>query len=570
MFRRPILLPVVLVLLLLSRVAECADETPVRALDLIPEDAAAAVAVDKVSDLRAKGERLFDETGMPRVAVTLAFQWLWGGAGVKRGIDENAAAAVVIAPEREADDDSRPVDGIIERLVLIVPVRDLDAMAANFELEADDMGQDQLVERHSRVLQLHGRHLYVGRHRQAVADCVNAERLAGTLSEAARKQYDDADILVLLGTEPWGHVWRELVDDMKKRVTLPGDPEGQQVARTLLRAVEGARYALAGVRVDDGIAVSLTVFLSDDPEVTEFLRTLRGGLEPSTLAGLPEGRPILAMAARGEGTQNVVIARSLMKLALATAGDVRSQFSDDERAELIAGFGRTWRQLNGSRLAVYRTDDPQQHGFMCLLAVFDPDDPQQFIDDARPLVRQVGQSLFRWSDEPDGPRLNVQFRRNAEQMGDRHVDVVQFDADAFEEELRAELAQMLGPQWHRLKICTVGSHVVVMLGSDASLLRGAVDNVRQGKRGLAEQEALRQADRRLHAGRKIESYFSIDEAYELGHLIEGQPPRRDATPCRHMTSTALTIHDDRVQLDVWVPTADIKTVARANGLTSDE
>jgi hypothetical protein len=437
-------------------------------------------------------------------------------------------------------------------------------------METGELKQDKLIRRLKRVLVLHGKHLYLGTHEQPVMDCVRGKRLATELSEASRAQYVDADILILLGTEPWGHVWRELVEDIKKRVILEGDPEAQKVARTLVRTVEGARYAVAGVRADDGIAVSLTAFLRDDPEVTEFLQTLRGGPEPSSLAGLPEGRPVVAMAARGQGTQNAVIARSLMKMAVITAWDIRSQFSDEERTKLIAGFGRTWRQLNGSRLAVYRTAKPDQQGLMCLVAVFDPDDAQKFIDDARPLVRQVGQSLFRWSDEPDGPQVGAEFHRRAGRLGDQNVDVLQFDAECLDDELRAELARILGTQWHRLKICTVGSHVVVMIGSDHGLLHAAVETIKKGGRGLADQQALREGDRRLHAGRKLEIHFSIDEGYELGRLIEEQQPKRDAVPCRHMTSTALTIHDDRVQLDVWVPTTDLKTVARINGLTTSD
>ena len=409
MFRSRLLLSGLFVLSLLPRIAASADLPPAGAMDLIPADAAAAVAIDNLSDLKAKGGRLFDATGMPRVSFTLAFQWMWGYLGIKRGINNDAAAAVLIAPERESDAESERFDEILERIVFVVPVEDVDAMASNFEKAAEDFDQEALVRFNKNVMLLHGKHLYLGTHERPVKDCVRGKRLATGLSESARGQYADADILLLLGTEPWGHFWRELVEDIKENVALDGDPEGQAVARSLVRIVEGARYAVAGVRVDDGIAVSLTAFLRDDPQVTEFLRTLRGGPEPSSLAGLPEGRPVVAMAARGEGTQNAVIARSMIKMALIAAWDVRAQFSNDERSKLITGFGRTWRQLNGSRLAAYRTESPDQTGLMCLLAVFDPDDPQKFMDDARPLVHQFGQSLFRWSDEPDGPQLGVKF-----------------------------------------------------------------------------------------------------------------------------------------------------------------
>jgi len=250
------------------------------------------------------------------------------------------------------------------------------------------------------------------------------------------------------------------------------------------------------------------------------------------------------------------------------SGDSFLEMHDDQ-SKLITGFSRTWSQLNGSRVAVYRTEKPDQHGLMCLLAVFDPDDPRQFIDTAHPLVRLVGQSLFRWSGEPDAPPLAVQFQRNAERLGNRQVDVMQFDTDSLDDKLCSKLARLLGPQWRRLKICTVGPHVVIMLGSDPNLLKSAVENINRGRRGLADQQALRQADRRVHKGRKLEIYVSLDEGYELGRLIQGQQTSRHENPCRHMTSAALTIHDERVQMDVWVPTDDLKTVARAQGLTAD-
>ena len=81
--------------LLLGKTA-FADDPPARALDLIPEDAAAAIAIDNLSDLKAKGERLFEDTGMPRYSFTLLFEWVWGQFGINKGVEKDTAAALAM------------------------------------------------------------------------------------------------------------------------------------------------------------------------------------------------------------------------------------------------------------------------------------------------------------------------------------------------------------------------------------------------------------------------------------------------------------------------------------------
>jgi hypothetical protein len=125
------------------------------------------------------------------------------------------------------------------------------------------------------------------------------------------------------------------------------------------------------------------------------------------------------------------------------------------------------------------------------------------------------------------------------------------------------LRHVFGPDWDRLRLVACGKQVVVLVGSDVRLLAAALQNVKEGKPGLAASKGLAGFTRQADPGRKMEFHGSVATVLELLKADDLRLGKRPEAPS--LTSVGLTIRAERLQLDLWVPVAEIKAVAREQG-----
>src|SRR5262249_16954790 len=137
-----------LALLLAAPTAPAAPAPDV--LDLVPEDAALALAVRNITDLKKKGDKLFADAGLKDVSLprpSALFQQLYGARGIKAGLDEDAPAAAFVASARAAGLGKVPGDlRALQLVVIAVPFTDRDKIAGNFNISGDDLKEGQVVE----------------------------------------------------------------------------------------------------------------------------------------------------------------------------------------------------------------------------------------------------------------------------------------------------------------------------------------------------------------------------------------------------------------------------------------
>jgi hypothetical protein len=157
------------------------------------------------------------------------------------------------------------------------------------------------------------------------------------------------------------------------------------------------------------------------------------------------------------------------------------------------------------------------------------------------------------------PRLvkpTFRFVAKAETRGGHSIDVVNVKLAAEDTAFAPQLKALFGPSWDKIRLATHGKQVIVLLGSDVRLLEETLANLQDGKPGLAEWKALAAFDRQRHPARRFELHISVARALAL---VLG---RRLDQPA--MTSTALTLQPDLVQVDVRLSTADIKAMVQAS------
>src|SRR5262249_31475571 len=119
----------------------------------------------------------------------------------------------------------------------------------------------------------------------------------------------------------------------------------------------------------------------------QFLTALAGGPEGSDLRGLPVGHVVAAQAARGDGSRNALIARTLLNYLLKHTVETQQLISAADRAMLADVFTEVWSHLRGSRAAVYQTSDEQKYGLFSLVAILDTADADRFLAEMKTLAR---------------------------------------------------------------------------------------------------------------------------------------------------------------------------------------
>jgi hypothetical protein len=390
-----------------------APAAPPTALDLVPEDAAFGLAVRNLGDLRKKGDKLYADAGLkeenlPRVSTL--FEELYSLIGIKAGVDEDAPAAVIVANPKAAGLAKVPADpDILKLLVGAVPFKDLDTIAGNFNLKANDLKDGKVVKAPTGTffLRARGRHLLLGLDEKTLGGAFNGKALAAALPEAQRKSLADTDILFHLGPEWLGETWGDFVKEVRARL---GDDLGEadrKVADELVGALKAVRYFLGAVRVDDGLGVSVLAVLPEKvPEPTrKFLASLAAGAGPSDLKALPDGPAVFAEASGGGGAQGARVMKLLANFVLRDVAQAKWLPSPADRANVLAAFAEVWKRSQGHRVAVYRNADPVKHGLFSAVAILDTADAGKFLADLKQLARLAGTEGLDLSDK--GPRDDV-------------------------------------------------------------------------------------------------------------------------------------------------------------------
>jgi len=150
---------------------------------------------------------------------------------------------------------------------------------------------------------------------------------------------------------------------------------------------------------------------------------------------------------------------------------------------------------------------------------------------------------------------------NAEKRVDRRVDVVRIKPAGKDLTAIKPLQQLLGPEWHNLRLAVHQKQVVVLLGSNLELFENALKNldlkVYDRDTGIPLQPFHSQAD----PARRIEFHFAMERILDL---TSGNEIRSDAKP-PPLTSFALSVGQNNLQLDVWLPSSEVKVVGKKLG-----
>jgi hypothetical protein len=121
------------------------------------------------------------------------------------------------------------------------------------------------------------------------------------------------------------------------------------------------------------------------------------------------------------------------------------------------------------------------------------------------------------------------------------------------------LRAFLGPEWDRMRLAAAGNHVVVLLGSETELLDRTLDNLKDGKPGLAGAKSIAAFARQAGPGRNIELHVSAQRVAALMREPDQEgpaPPRAGAG----LTSFGISVGADDLRFDLLLPLDELQLI----------
>lgn len=150
----------------------------------------------------------------------------------------------------------------------------------------------------------------------------------------------------------------------------------------------------------------------------------------------------------------------------------------------------------------------------------------------------------------------------AEKRQGHTVDVVRIQlAERDVPRAKPFMQQLLGPEWHNLRLVPRGKQVIAFFGSDLDLLNETLKNLAADKPGLEASAAVKAFQRQAQPSRKIELHLAMASLLALIDPTGARAPGRAV-----VSSVGLSVGADYLRLDIWVPSQEFSVIARRNGL----
>jgi hypothetical protein len=392
----------------------------------------------------------------------------------------------------------------------------------------------------------------------------NAKPVTAALSRTQRSSLAKADLAIHFGPEAWGAVWKTLVTDLEKQMIRKGDETGNAVTKQFIEALGEIRFVVAGLTLGEGARLDVIASFTKgkNSAAKKFLKALRAGPGSSDLVGLPRPDPLLAYAAKGDGGSNVAMVKALLNILFDRTTGIDKILPPTERQAFLGSLETMYRHLKGSRAAIYHTGAKSgKVGQLVGVAILDIDAPAKFLEQIPKMVVVVNKAILRALGGSGLPEPHFTYKARAETIDGVRVDLLTVRVNKLNAPAAETARYLFGPDWEKLRLAVLDKKVVLSLGSDKTLLRETLANLKKGAKGLAGNKFVVSTLAGLAPERKLEFHINLErfvplmkgEVVELRGKVEG------------ISSIALTVEADWIQLEIVAPKSEVQSFARAIG-----
>ena len=133
---------------------------------------------------------------------------------------------------------------------------------------------------------------------------------------------------------------------------------------------------------------------------------------------------------------------------------------------------------------------------------------------------------------------------------------MQFKSDS--QQIGAKMETLFGPAWRTMRIATVDNKVLLLVGSETSLLEQAINNQKLPSSDLANHKACQSFRGRAMKDTLFEFHLAISRLAYLMDLGVGLDKSAANKETDRVSSVGLTIHRNQIRVDAYTPLQDIK------------
>lgn len=157
-------------------------------------------------------------------------------------------------------------------------------------------------------------------------------------------------------------------------------------------------------------------------------------------------------------------------------------------------------------------------------------------------------------------KLNPFFTYAAQQekLADSNVGILtmKFESDA--QQTQNKMKALFGPEWQRVRISTVGNEVLLLVGSETSILENAIAKQKLPASALNSHEACESFRVRAKSDTVFEFHAAISRLAYLLDLGISEDKSAGDKEIDRVSSVGLTINDKRIRVDTYTPPQDVK------------
>jgi hypothetical protein len=542
-------------------------------LDLVPDDAALVIAIPDLRRLKERGDHLFDQTHSRGLRFSEIFAGLYDFLDVNGVVDESRPVAAMIANLHDVGVAQADVTSIMRAFVVRLPVKDVAEAARRFKLDDEALTSGRIVARDvpgdgtlmpSHVCMRDG-YLLLGTSKKAIESALDSRPIADQLSEERRMAAAKADVVVLAGTHPWANAWSSFVERIESKDYSIGQvPAEDELKQFLTETVPDTRFVLLTATIDDGIHLRIAAHFNMGGAAEAALAEIRGTSPAATdLAGLPGGRLLGALSARGDELRTIATARLLAPLALDAMAEAELLDKNDP-TRMLGTFDAVRRQLTGVQMALYSTGAATQNelsdrGSMAGVFILEAAQPERVLESLAADGIVLGGRSRVHDDGSPKPRIALKHLPKRESIAGHDVDHLQIDMSSLDSEIAAALRQAFGPAWMTVRAAPLENKLVLLMGTERQLLEQALQTSDANKSDLAQAPPLVESLGRLDASHQAALHLSLQRTLPAAGGFEDPiaAMRRDVN---RVSSAAITIERDLLQVELWLPLEEIKAI----------
>jgi hypothetical protein len=273
-----------------------------------------------------------------------------------------------------------------------------------------------------------------------------------------------------------------------------------------------------------------------------------------------------ALAASGDELRTIATARLLAPLALEAISRT-DLLKGNDPTRMLGTFDGVRRQLTGVRMAQYATGAATQtelssRGMMAGVFLLDTAEPKQLIESIVAEGIVLGGQSRDSGDEEDGepvPRIKLRHLPEQETLAGYAVDHLEIDTTSIDRDTSAALREAFGPAWMFVRAAPLENQVVVLLGTERRVLEATLEGMDAQGTGLAESKPFTESRARLDAAHQAALYVSLQRTLPVAAGVGSDSMQREVD---RVTSAAVTIERDLLQIEFWLPLAEIQALPK--------